>query len=215
MENQTNCPNCNAVLKTGWSSNSLIEGKKTSFINFVLKKESPAYCDKCVSKLFGEAQHIFERDKDQQIRHLELNIHAIPIVSTHTPYGWEYETISIVTGQSVTGTGVISEFKSDFSDFFGGQSGSFNKKLGSGEQRCFQQLRAKALKLGANAIIATDIDYGEVGVGKGMLMVCAAGTAIKITNTSVLGENCEIIESLDKSQKRLDELNHFENLDMF
>jgi len=211
MEKQTNCPNCNAVLKAGWASNSLVNSNQTSFINSVLKKESPAYCDKCAPKLYEDAEHIWERERNQQIQNLERNIDAIPIISTHTPYGWEYETISIVTGQSVTGTGVISEFTSDFSDFFGGQSGSFNKKLSDGEQRCFQQLRAKALRLGSNAIIATDIDYGEAGAGKGMLMVCAAGTAVKLKNTAVLGEKAEAIENLLKSQERLEELDRYRN----
>ena len=35
--------------------------------------------------------------------------------------------------------------------------------------------------MGGNAIIGTDIDYSEVGGGKGMLMVCMSGTAIELS----------------------------------
>lgn len=209
MNDLKTCPNCSAELKSGWATNALIDSKKIEFINFVLKRKAPAYCDKCSRDLLSEARHIFDRDRNHLIRSLELNIGAIPIVSTHTPFGWQYEAISIVTGQSVTGTGFISEFKSDFSDFFGGQSRSFNKKLAGGEEKCFAQLRAKALKLGANAIIATDIDYGEAGAEKGMLMVCAAGTAVKITNLEVLGNKAQVIQGLIEAQSRLLEMEKF------
>ena len=77
-------------------------------------------------------------------------------------------------------SGVVSEFTSSFTDLFGVQSGRFNKKLKAGEDICFAQLRKQALDLGGNAVIATDIDYSEVGGGKGMLMVCMGGTAIKL-----------------------------------
>ncbi len=54
---------------------------------------------------------------------------------------------------------------------------------------CLNILRKKAIELGANAIVAVDIDYAEVGGGKGMLMVCMAGTAIYVKNVEILGEN--------------------------
>ena len=66
------------------------------------------------------------------------------------------------------------------------------------------QLRAKALKIGANAVIATDIDYGEVGSLKGMLMVCAAGTAIKLENTNILGSKQTIVDEIVTSKLELD-----------
>ncbi|MCL4111631.1 UNVERIFIED_CONTAM: hypothetical protein GTU68_002047 [Idotea baltica] len=94
----------------------------------------------------------------------------------------------MVTGQSTTGTGVFSDFYSSITDLFGMQSNSYNKKLKGGEDLCYAQVRLQALKLGGNAVIATDLDYSEVGVEKGMLMVCMAGTAIKLRNTNVLGE---------------------------
>ena len=41
------------------------------------------------------------------------------------------------------------------------------------------------MKLGGNAVIATDIDFSEVGSGNtNMLMVCMAGTAVKIRDFS-------------------------------
>ena len=38
-----------------------------------------------------------------------------------------------------------------------------------------------------NAITGVDIDYIEVGKGKGILMVCMTGTAVRINNNNNLG----------------------------
>lgn len=212
MDELTNCPNCDENLRGGWKSNRLTTEKQTQYINFVFNKSQEIYCGKCSSNLLLEGPDIIYKERVKIFKYLELNISKIRIISAHFPYGWEYDSLSIVTGQSVTGTGFVSEFKSGFSDFFGGQSGSFNTKIAKGEQLCFSQLRSKALQLGANAIIGTDIDYGDVGEGKGMLLVCTAGTAIRIKNTEILGEDSEIIDKMIKYSKRLIDLDKTSDL---
>ncbi|OFX56284.1 MAG: hypothetical protein A2066_12845 [Bacteroidetes bacterium GWB2_41_8] len=210
MSEQSTCPGCHESIKGGWSSksNKLLTDKETKFINFVLKQDQPGYCDKCGTVILYKAKADIENERSGIVRYLEQNISRVRILTTHVPHNWEYEALSIVTGQSVTGTGFMSEFKSGFTDFFGGQSGSFNKKLANGENLCFAQLRVKAINLGANAIIGTDVDYGDVGEGKGMLMVCAAGTAVKVSNLEVLGDDAEIVSTLPQMSKRLYEIDN-------
>ena len=58
----------------------------------------------------------------------------------------------MVTGQTTTGTGVLTEFTSSFTDFFGVQSGRHNKKLKDGEDMCKVQLRTQTLNMGGNAV---------------------------------------------------------------
>ena len=38
----------------------------------------------------------------------------------------------------------------------------------------------EAAKLGADAVVGVDLDYEALGVDNGMLMVTAAGTAVKL-----------------------------------
>jgi uncharacterized protein YbjQ (UPF0145 family) len=52
-------------------------------------------------------------------------------------------------------------------------------------------LRKETLELGGNAVLATDIDYAEVGGDKGMLIVCMTGTAVLLKNPEVLGGLCD------------------------
>ena len=176
------CHNCGEEIREGLiKTNFEREEQVVMAYNKILGYNKLGYCDKCSKPIEMQVKEI--RKKCESV--IDSNIEFIPIVTTHVPLDWKYRVGGIITGQSVIGTGVISEFKSSFSDFFGLKSNSFISKIAEGEKDCFYQLRMKALKLGCNAIIATDIDYGELGSLKGMIMVCAAGTAVKVENTDI------------------------------
>nr|MBI1231346.1 heavy metal-binding domain-containing protein [Cytophagales bacterium] len=135
-------------------------------------------------------------------------INFVPIVTLHTPQDWKYQSLQIVSAQSVTGTGVITEIASSWTDFFGMESGRYNEKLKTGEDNCKSILRFQALQMGGNAILGADIDYSEAGAGKGMLMVCMAGTAVKITNLRELNYNEDALNDL---QNRVAEIREVES----
>ncbi|SMC39538.1 heavy metal-binding domain-containing protein [Cellulophaga tyrosinoxydans] len=212
MSTYTNCPNCKTELKTGiLSSTKLLTEIQIGIINEYNETRAEGYCTKCGSELFDQHNQTFQNEKSNLTNYMKSKIGNVPVISTHSPLNWEYRIIGMVTGQSTTGTGVISEFTSSFTDFFGAQSGRYNQKLKAGENMCFSQLRLQTLDLGGNAVIATDIDYSEVGGDKGMLMVCMAGTAIRLTNINILAkEQAEIIENLSYANKRLRELKKYE-----
>lgn len=54
--------------------------------------------------------------------------------------------------------------------------------------------------------MGVDIDYSEAGGGKGMLMVCMAGTAVKITNLKDLAYDFESIHELEKGLATIKEI---------
>ncbi len=212
MSTYTNCPNCKTELKTGiLSSTKLLTEIQIGIINEYNETKAEGYCTKCGNELYNQHNQTFQNEKSNLTNYMKSKIENVPVISTHSPLNWEYGIIGMVTGQSTTGTGVISEFTSSFTDFFGAQSGRYNQKLKAGENMCFSQLRLQTLDLGGNAVIATDIDYSEVGGDKGMLMVCMAGTAIRLTNINILAkEQAEIIENLSYANKRLRELKKYE-----
>ena len=56
----------------------------------------------------------------------------------------------------------------------------------------------------ANAVIAVDIGYADVGSLKGMLMVCATGTAVRVNNCDVFEPTTyEHLKELDSKFERL------------
>ena len=182
------CPNCKTELKSGLiSSVSLLSANKIAIINECHDEIADGYCNKCGKELYLKYQSQLSTEKNKLSSQIQLLISNIPVISTHSPLNWDYDILEMVTGQSTTGTGVLTEFTSSFTDLFGAQSGRHNQKLKAGENMCFAQLRKQALDLGGNAVIATDIDYSEIGAAKGMLMVCMAGTSIKLKNIEILG----------------------------
>lgn len=180
-----NCPNCSAEYKkTLFSSNLPYNQTVISCIHTFMDSAATGYCEKCGPTLLDKARAM--RDTFEET--VRKTLPALPILSLQAPANWKFRPLSMVSSQSVTGTGVFSEFASSWTDFFGAQSNAYNQKIANGELLCRTQLRMKCMELGGNAILATDIDYAEVGGDKGMLMVCMAGTAVHLEDTSVLGE---------------------------
>lgn len=87
----------------------------------------------------------------------------------------------IVTTNVVIGVNFFSDFMASFSDFFGGNSGTYQHKLDGIYKEVVTNLESNAKKKGANAIIGLHIDFDEIsGKGKQMFMATAIGTACKV-----------------------------------
>ena len=84
----------------------------------------------------------------------------------------------IVTGEAVIGINIFRDFLSGIRDIFGGRSKTYQKGFREGRGHALADLEAEAKKLGADAVVAVDIDYEVLGQQNGMLMVSASGTAV-------------------------------------
>lgn len=208
------CINCGEVIKEGllFSNLYLSDMEFETIKQFYEGNLAADYCEKCGRKPLSEATNemLFQKAESQKALQKLINdksINAIPITTTSTPHLWQYEVVGMVTGQSTTGTGVLSDFFSSITDFFGIQSSTYNKKIKSGEEMCGLQVRLQTLKLGGNAIIGTDIDYSDLGAEKGMIMVAMAGTAIKLKNTDILGAKVKAkVEEITKHVNKLEKI---------
>jgi uncharacterized protein YbjQ (UPF0145 family) len=210
----TNCPNCQAPIKSGmFGSTEIVEQVRTNFVNLFLEKSAEAYCSKCIPELWSQAANRFRSQSSAlQVAYSEL-LPYVPVVTIQSPLDWKYKVIQMVTAQSVTGTGVLTEFASTFTDLLGMQSGRFNSKIKSGEDICRAQIKMQCIEVGGNAVIATDIDYAEVGGDKGMLMVCMSGTAVRLENPDVLGEGrLEKFRELSYTFNKIKDLSQYAEL---
>ena len=92
--------------------------------------------------------------------------------------------LGIVTANCVVGTNFISDFTASLTDFFGGMSGTYQRKLHVLYNAAMDTLKEDARRKGANAIVGLSIDFDEVsGKGKSMFMVSVIGTAVKIDDS--------------------------------
>lgn len=91
------------------------------------------------------------------------------------------ETLDIVTAECVFGMNMFRDFFSGISDVFGGRSGTTQRGLREARKACLAELRREAADIGADAVIAVDLDYSELsGQGKSMLFLVASGTAVRL-----------------------------------
>jgi len=100
------------------------------------------------------------------------------ITTTSTLQGKEIEQyIGLVSGESVIGANIIKDFMAGIRDIVGGRSGSYERVLKEAKEDAIREMIAQATSLGANAVIGVDLDYETIGGT--MLMVTAAGTAVR------------------------------------
>ena len=92
------------------------------------------------------------------------------------------ERIEVISAECVFGMNLFKDFFAGIRDIFGGRSKASQKVLRDARQTCLTELRREALIVGANAIIAVDLDYSEIsGDGKSMLFLVTTGTACRVT----------------------------------
>jgi len=86
----------------------------------------------------------------------------------------------IVTGETIIGANIFRDIFASIRDVVGGRSSSYEEVLREAKDIALREMEANALALGADAIVGVDLDYETLGSANGMLMVAAAGTAVKI-----------------------------------
>lgn len=90
------------------------------------------------------------------------------------------EYLGIVTGEVIVGANIFKDIFAGIRDIVGGRAGAYESTLRDARHQAFDELRAEADRLGANAVVGIDIDYEVVGQGGSMLMVSVSGTAVRI-----------------------------------
>ena len=86
----------------------------------------------------------------------------------------------IVVGEVIAGVDFVKDIAASFSNFFGGRSASYEGELITARVVAMLEMKERALKLNANAIVGVDIDYEVLGQGNNMIMVTASGTAVLV-----------------------------------
>ncbi|MBN2814172.1 MAG: heavy metal-binding domain-containing protein [Bacteroidales bacterium] len=86
----------------------------------------------------------------------------------------------IVSGEAIIGANLFRDIFAGIRDIVGGRSGSYEEVLREAKQNAINEMEEAARKLGANAVVAVDLDYETIGSNGSMLMVTASGTAVLI-----------------------------------
>ena len=86
--------------------------------------------------------------------------------------------LGVVTGEAIIGANIFRDMFATVRDIVGGRSGTYEKALTEAREVAMAEMQARAEALGANGVIAIDVDYEVLGQNNGMLMVAVSGTAV-------------------------------------
>lgn len=101
------------------------------------------------------------------------------VATTSTLQGKEIESyLGIVSGEVILGANVVRDFLAGITDIIGGRSGAYESKLAEGRDLAIEEMKSKAVRLGADAVIGVDLDFETLR--EGMMICVATGTAVKI-----------------------------------
>lgn len=170
-----NCFNRLSALRSG--DNATIDYYSNDANLKAATPQAREYIKELLASKLDEAKSLKEEEKIQEAMLLKLAQFKVT-----TGYNFENYNITeykdIVTGETVLGTGIISEFSAQIGDFLGTNALGYEGKLEKGKNYCLQIIKHKAISLGANAIIGIDFDI--MTIGNNMIVVSANGTAVTI-----------------------------------
>lgn len=91
------------------------------------------------------------------------------------------ERLGIVSAEAVMGMNLLRDFAAGVTDIVGGRSASTQNVLREARETALDELRREALNLGADAVVAVDLDYTEFSGGRKSMLICiASGTAVRL-----------------------------------
>lgn len=90
------------------------------------------------------------------------------------------ETLGVVSGEAIIGAHIFRDLMAGLTNIIGGRAGGYEKALREARDIALKEMCDEAAARGAHAVVGVDIDYETLGVENGMLMVTAAGTAVKL-----------------------------------
>lgn len=104
---------------------------------------------------------------------------AITVTTTGSVEGQPIAAyLGVVAGETILGVNVFKDIAAGFRNIVGGRSGKYEEELRKGRDTAISEMVERAAELGAHAVVGVKIDYETVG-GQ-MLMITAAGTAVKL-----------------------------------
>ncbi|NEJ73785.1 heavy metal-binding domain-containing protein [Rhizobium phaseoli] len=138
-------------------------------------------CDNCFN--YGARSDGTRRSSGGSSRGQTQNSDVILTTSIDVPNRQVDRVISIIASEAALGMNIFRDIANSFRDLVGGRADSSQKALKEARLACLDELRREAAALGADAVIAVDLDYNQLstsGSGGGILFVAASGTAVKL-----------------------------------
>lgn len=132
--------------------------------------------DKVKELSLGREERLGEL-KTELSEYQERLLQEIEVFTTPHPETWTSGVKGVVSGYAVIGVGAFTGLSNVLTDFFGGESEEYLKKIRLAERRAINVAKMQALEMGANVIsgIRLEVKSGSAGI----LLVSCVGTALE------------------------------------
>ena len=159
------------------------------FADKVNAKSFDGKCVSCTSQIrenqgrtneeIAAALEAIEQQKASDLA-IKSQLDSITITTEAVPSLKIIKRIDVISAQAAF---EINNFKDMFVGFMNpvkGRSNELEKQLDELKVKSTQKLKAKAHEVGANAVVAVDLDLSTVTIGSISMMMMASGTAVVI-----------------------------------
>jgi len=75
--------------------------------------------------------------------------------------------LGLVTGEAILGANIFKDLFASIRDIVGGRSAAYEKELRRAKEIAINEMVEQAQQLGANAVVAVDLDYENISSGGG------------------------------------------------
>ncbi len=88
------------------------------------------------------------------------------------------KVLGVVTGLTPRTRGVLGKFIAGIESMFGGEVTAFTTELEKARVEAMDRVKAKAMRMGANAVVGLDLETSDMGYQMGIVVISATGTAV-------------------------------------
>ena len=159
--------------------------KEMGFADKVNAKSFDGLCRSCTDHNRKIAAGLEDKTIEEaafDTRELDATIDAIMLTTSHTLQGIEVtKFLGVVSAECAYGMNMFKDMFANVRNLVGGRSSAVQDTMRDSRETVMQELKREAHAKGANAVIAVDIDYTQLGAGGNMMvLVSASGTAVVI-----------------------------------
>jgi uncharacterized protein YbjQ (UPF0145 family) len=162
-------------------------GKSMGFADKVNAKSYDGKCIGCTKALqdnHGKSKEDLEVIKTQVAadEQKEAAINSIVLTTAHTLQDVTVtKYLGVVSAECAYGMNMFKDMFANVRNLVGGRSAAVEDTMRDSRETVMQELKREAHAKGANAVIAVDLDYTQLGAGGNMMvLVSASGTAVVI-----------------------------------
>ncbi|MDB3864864.1 YbjQ family protein [Amylibacter sp.] len=159
--------------------------KEMGFADKVNAKSFDGLCRSCTDHNRKIAAGLEDKTIEEaafDTRELDAIIDAIMLTTSHTLQSIEVtKYLGVVSAECAYGMNMFKDMFANVRNLVGGRSTAVQDTMRDSRETVMQELKREAHAKGANAVIAVDIDYTQLGAGGNMMvLVSASGTAVVI-----------------------------------